>query len=185
MQRREAAVRTSREVRGDHVSVQLRIKRPGHPMQIRRRDQPLAGGDPLAAVAAADQHGGVLELAERAADASSCARTSSRVTSSAIAERTLTDLGAENVRSSAAISDHPPTAQASGRIRGSIPAISALNYSLRPGPQAPAPRAGAGPLARRLAAARVVIIGHPAQPALVIAMLTDASLPIESIDRTK
>ena len=56
MQRREAAVRAAREVRCDDVGVQLRIERAAHPMQIGRRDQPLARFDGRAGVAAADHH---------------------------------------------------------------------------------------------------------------------------------
>ena len=106
MQRREAPVRTAREVRRDHVGMQLRIQCAAHPMPVGRGDQPLPGGDPLAAVAATDQHRAYPRgrRARRGPPprAPAAARASPRPGRNAAS--TLTDFGAENVRSSAAIS---------------------------------------------------------------------------------
>jgi hypothetical protein len=50
VQRREPAIRTTREVRRDDVRVQLRVKRTAHPVPVRRRDQPVPALHVLAGV---------------------------------------------------------------------------------------------------------------------------------------
>ena len=68
VQRREATVRSARQVAGDDVGVQLRIKRTAHAMPVSGRDQPAGTLDPLAPFAAADHHRRVLEIGQRGPD---------------------------------------------------------------------------------------------------------------------
>jgi hypothetical protein len=68
VQRREATVRSARQVAGDDMGVQLRIKRPAHAMPVGGRDQPAGTLDTLATFAAADHHRRVLEIGQRGSD---------------------------------------------------------------------------------------------------------------------
>ncbi len=68
VQRGDATVGATREVPGDDVGVQLRVKCATHAMPVGGRDQTLSRLDALAAVAAADHHRDVLEIPERRSD---------------------------------------------------------------------------------------------------------------------
>ena len=167
MQRREPPVAPARQVRGDDVGVQLRVKRTAHPVAVRRRDQALGALDgyalrPRRTITAVSS-----DPPSAALTASSWQATSSPETSSpAIANRTLSDFGAENVRSSAATLGSRRGTQAHRGPWDRAPAISALNCSALTRPESPsASRPGPHPLAGRLAAARVVVVAAAARPA--------------------
>ena len=153
-----AAVAAPREVRRDDVGVQLWIEGATHPMPVGRRHQPLPRLGALAGVATAN-HAPPCPRDRRARRAAlprapGSARASPRPAPTAAS--TLTDFGAEKVRSRAAISgSRPAERRRTLGLRGSIPAISALNCSpvtcpSTPSALAPAPTHSPGASPRPL-----------------------------------
>ena len=179
VQRGEATVGSAGEVPGDDVGVQLRVERAAHAMPVGGRDQTVGRLDALAAVAAADHHRGVLEIPERRSDG-------------------LFVAGDENARSRLRC-DREQDAHGLRRAecqveRGDlrIPRRGAQPYAgvsrIESGDQrvellrldAPGEPerlgAGADPLPRSLATARVVVIAATRHLLLVVAVLAQRNL---------
>ena len=179
VQRREPAVRSSRQVRGDHMSVQLRVKRPRHPMQIRSRDQPLSRINKAALCPAADLHGGVLDPPDRGPHGS-LMRPHELARDGLVGDR---EQDTDTLRSGERKVERgylwrPPIAQASRRIRWiSTPDQRVEQLRRHPSFEPQRPRPGARPPAGRLAAAGVVIVSTLRDLPLVIPLLTDDQLP--------
>ena len=130
IKRRPATVRAARHVRRHHMGMQLRILGAAHPMAIRRRHEPLPHLAPHAAAATTHPTRLTLQIPQRRVDRR-LVRLDQRPASadSPTANSTLTDLGAENVRSKAATFERPPTRLSRSPVPGSRPSISAMKPS--------------------------------------------------------
>jgi hypothetical protein len=168
IQCRPAAVTPRGDVRAYHVRVQLRILGPRHAVPIRRGHEPPAGsgrarchprGSPASRSARVPlwprriRHASRSRYASAAATASSCASTTARDRrSSPTANSTLTLLGAENVRSNAAVRDRGPRTASCSPETGCLPSIIAFSCPASSSPDRPswsaalpAQRPGASP----------------------------------------
>ena len=138
IKRRPPAVGAARHVRRHDVRVQLRILRAAHAMAIGGRHEPLPRLAPHTAAAATHPTRLALQIAHRRVDRR-LVRLDQRPasTGSPIANSTLTDFGAENVRSNAATFERPPTRLSRSPVPGSRPSISAMKPSSSTRPASP------------------------------------------------
>ena len=138
MQRRPPPVRAAGQIGRHHVRMQLRLTGAAHPMPIRRRHEPVRRQLDPAGMAATHPARLPLQVPERRAHRLLVRlHQRPRVSSSPIANSTLTLFGAENVRSSEHTRSRPDPDRSTSPLLGSRPPISAPNASASTSPSRP------------------------------------------------